>query len=134
MIASCSSDAVGEAFRKIQCGTEWGCSLGGFRGTPTQDNDLRETRPIKNVLGKDAYRTPVSSTKSYTEHLVGASGAMEDICCLKSISTGKLLGTSNLAKLNPHCDLSYLPNAQVETCLNRNFGFAGHNSALFSVR
>ncbi len=103
-------------------------------GTSTLANDVHETRAIQAALGKDAYRIPISGTKSYTRHLIGAAGALETIFCLKSIESGTLPATINLTTPDPLCDLNYLPNdhgkANVETCLNLNSGFGGHNSAL----
>ncbi|MCP2006274.1 UNVERIFIED_ORG: 3-oxoacyl-[acyl-carrier-protein] synthase II [Buttiauxella agrestis ATCC 33320] len=103
-------------------------------GTSTQSNDLHETRTIKSVFGKQAYNIPISSTKSYTGHLIGASGALESIFCLKSMSTGIVPGTINMTISDPLCDLNYLPNNHLkvspEYCLNLNSGFGGHNSAL----
>ncbi|WP_409581390.1 hypothetical protein [Vibrio owensii] len=87
---------------------------------------MKKRQPI---LGLD-----ISATKSYTGHLIGASGALESIFCLKSIETRVLPATVNLNTPDPLCDLNYLANehgsVNVETCLNLNSGFGGHNSAL----
>lgn len=103
-------------------------------GTSTPDNDIHETRSIKLALGSAAYNVPISSTKSYTGHLIGAAGAIETIFCLKTLETGILPATLHLTDPDPHCDLNYLPNqhqfADVQHCLNLNSGFGGHHSTL----
>ncbi|CAH2935739.1 MAG: 3-oxoacyl-[acyl-carrier-protein] synthase, KASII (EC [uncultured Paraburkholderia sp.] len=104
-------------------------------GTSTQLNDLYETRAIKKVLGNQAYDVPVSSTKSYTGHLVGAAGSFETIVCVKALNEGLLPATLNLELPDPECDLNYLPNehhydASVRLALNISSGFGGQNAAL----
>lgn len=104
-------------------------------GTSTPLNDLSETECIKAAFGKNAYRIPISSTKSYTGHLIGAAGAMESIFCLKALETGTILATANLWRPDPACDLDYVPHHHrqadsLEYALNLNYGFGGANSAL----
>ncbi|SFN35730.1 beta-ketoacyl-[acyl-carrier-protein] synthase family protein [Xenorhabdus japonica] len=103
-------------------------------GTSTLENDLHETLSLKHALGKMAYNIPISSTKSYTGHLIGAAGALESIICLKAIETGIMPATLNLQNVCSECDLDYLPNEHrfglVERCLNLSAGFGGHNTAL----
>lgn len=104
-------------------------------GTSTQLNDLYETRAIKKVFGKGAYAIPVSSTKSYTGHLVGAAGSFETIVCVKAINDDILPATINLHRPDPECDLNYLPNEHLSglsprVALNLSAGFGGHNAAL----
>lgn len=104
-------------------------------GTSTPLNDLSETECIKAAFGKTAYRIPVSSTKSYTGHLIGAAGALESIFCLKALETGTIPATANLWRPDPACDLDYVPhqhrqNSELEYALNLNYGFGGANSAL----
>lgn len=103
-------------------------------GTSTPSNDSIETLAIKRVFGDDAYRVPISSTKSMTGHLVSAGGAVEAIACLLAIRDGVLPPTINLETRDPECDLNYLPNEAVnkavDVVLSNSFGFGGQNTAL----
>jgi 3-oxoacyl-[acyl-carrier-protein] synthase II len=103
-------------------------------GTSTPLNDVNESDSIKEALGADAYRLPISSTKSYTGHLIGAAGALESLICLKVIASGVIPATANLREPDPDCDLDYVPNehrrGNVRRCLNLSFGFGGANAAL----
>lgn len=103
-------------------------------GTSTPANDRIETRAIKSLFGADAARTPISSTKSMTGHLLGASGAVELILCLLSIRDKVLLPTINYTEVDPECDLDYIPNtprnATITRAMSNSFGFGGHNACL----
>ena len=103
-------------------------------GTSTQLNDVAETRAFKAVFGDDAYRIPVSSTKSMTGHLLGAAGAFEAMVCLLAMRDQYLPPTINLDNADPECDLDYVPNvgrsATPTLTLSTSFGFGGHNAAL----
>ncbi len=103
-------------------------------GTSTLLNDRAETRAIKNVFGPDAYRIPVSATKSMTGHLLGAAGVVEAIICVLAINHGVVPPTINLDSPDPECDLDYVPHqaraVSVETAVSNSFGFGGHNSVL----
>jgi 3-oxoacyl-[acyl-carrier-protein] synthase II len=107
-------------------------------GTSTPLNDVNETASIKVALGEAAYRIPVSSTKSYSGHLIAAAGSFETIVCLKSIETGIVPATIHLNDPDPECDLDYVPNthrnSKVDTTLNLSFGFGGANAALVIER
>lgn len=105
-----------------------------LHGTSTQKNDVNETNSIKFALGEAAYSIPMSSTKSYTGHLIGAAGALESIFCLKAIGSGVIPATINLRHPDPECDLNYTPNQHsrghtIHTALNLSFGFGGANCA-----
>jgi len=103
-------------------------------GTSTPLGDVAETRAIKAVFGAAARKLAVSSTKSATGHLLGASGGIESIACIKAIENNTLPPTINLDNPDPDCDLDYVPNiprdARVRTVLNNSFGFGGHNACL----
>ncbi len=102
-------------------------------GTSTPYNDKFETLAIKKVFGEHAQKLAVSSTKSMTGHLLGAAGGIESVICAKTIQTGKIAPTINLANPDPECDLDYVPNeareAKVRTVLSNNLGFGGQNAA-----
>ncbi len=107
-------------------------------GTSTKLNDRGETAAIKTVFGERAYQIPVSSTKSMTGHLLGASGALEALICTKIINEGIIPPTINYETPDPECDLDYVPNqareAQVQHALSNSFGFGGHNATLIISR
>jgi 3-oxoacyl-[acyl-carrier-protein] synthase II len=104
-------------------------------GTATPAGDAAETLAIKAVFGEQAYRIPVSSTKSMIGHTLGASGAIELVGCVKAIETGMVPPTINLDTPDPECDLDYVPNkarsvGNVRVVLKNSFGFGGQNACL----
>ena len=103
-------------------------------GTSTQLNDKSETAAIKTVFGEQAYRVPISSTKSMTGHLLGAAGALEALICIKVLQEGLLPPTINYETRDPECDLDYVPNqarsAAARHVMSNSFGFGGHNATL----
>ena len=103
-------------------------------GTGTMLNDQSETRAIKAALGDLAYKIPISSTKSMTGHMMGATGALEVIFCAQSLREGILPPTIHYQTPDPECDLDYIPNKarEVKTSLviSNAFGFGGHNAVL----
>jgi len=103
-------------------------------GTGTTHNDLIETRAIKRIWGEDAYKIPVSSTKSMIGHTLGASGAIELIISLLAITEGFIPPTINYETKDPNCNLDYVPNIgrdqKVNCVLSNNFGFGGNNCSV----
>ena len=107
-------------------------------GTSTYLNDKSETSAIKTVFGELAYKIPVSSTKSMTGHLLGASGAVEAVFCALTIMDNILPPTMNYETPDPVCDLDYVPNqprkAEPNHVMSNSFGFGGHNATLVLSR
>lgn len=107
-------------------------------GTSTYLNDKSETAAIKTVFGEQAYGTPISSTKSMTGHLLGASGALEAIIGAMTIQENILPPTINYETPDPVCDLDYVPNQPRKTVvthvMSNSFGFGGHNATLILSR
>jgi 3-oxoacyl-[acyl-carrier-protein] synthase II len=105
-------------------------------GTGTELNDIAESIAIKSVFGDRAYKIAVSSTKSSLGHLLGASGAVELIVCIKVINESVIPPTINLENPDERCDLKmdYVPlkarQAKVGIAMSNSFGFGGHNACL----
>lgn len=103
-------------------------------GTSTPLNDKSETAAIKTVFGGQAYKIPISSTKSMTGHLLGASGAVEAVFSILAMREGIIPPTINYQTPDPECDLDYVPNqprkAEIRHAMSNSFGFGGHNATL----
>ncbi len=103
-------------------------------GTSTPLNDAVETGAIKKLFEDQAYKVPVSSTKSMIGHSLGAAGALEAVACIKSITDGIVHPTINYETPDPECDLDYVPNEarklDVKVVLSNAFGFGGQNACL----
>lgn len=103
-------------------------------GTSTKLNDKIETLAIKRVLGIQAKKVMVSSTKSMTGHLLGAAGGVEFVACILAIKDGIIPPTINYEYPDPDCDLDYVPNTsrkvEVDVCMSNSLGFGGHNATL----
>ena len=107
-------------------------------GTATPLNDITETLAIKTVFGDHAYKIPISSIKSMTGHMMGATGALEAASCIYAILQGVVPPTKNLTEPDPLCDLDYVPQEArkhtVHAAMNNSFGFGGHNSVVIFKR
>ena len=106
-------------------------------GTSTPYNDRGETAAIKKVFGERAKKIPVSSTKSVTGHLLGATGAVELVATIMAMRKSIIPPTINYKVPDPECDLDYVPNEarqkEIKVALSNSFGFGGHN-AVIAVR
>lgn len=103
-------------------------------GTSTHLNDLCETLAIKKVFGDYAYNIPISSTKSMTGHLLGATGAVEAIICAKALQEGFIPPTIGYETKDEELDLDYVPNVgrskELKYALSNTLGFGGHNATI----
>ncbi|CAM3038825.1 beta-ketoacyl-ACP synthase II [Sporolactobacillus spathodeae] len=103
-------------------------------GTSTEANDSMETEAVKTVFGKHAYDVAISSTKSMTGHLLGASGGIEAIFAIKAIEDGVVPPTINYQTPDEACDLNYVPNEAIKKdvtiSISNSFGFGGHNATV----
>ena len=103
-------------------------------GTSTYYKDLYETMAIKTVFGEKAYDLCVSSTKSMTGHLLGASGAIEAVVCAMSIEDSFVPPTINIQEVGEDLDLDYVPNQgkekNIRYALSNSLGFGGHNATI----
>ena len=103
-------------------------------GTSTLLNDKNESNAIKEVFGKHAYSLKISSTKSMTGHLLGASGAIESIASVLAIQNNMAPPTINYSTPDPDCDLNYISNESlsfpINAVISNSFGFGGHNAVI----
>ncbi len=103
-------------------------------GTGTHLNDSMETKAIKEVFGEAAYKLHISSTKSMTGHMLGATGAVEIIASALALKDKIVPPTINYVEKDPECDLDYTPNkavnADIEYAMSSSLGFGGHNACV----
>ncbi|MCB2297911.1 beta-ketoacyl-ACP synthase II [Clostridium tagluense] len=103
-------------------------------GTSTPYNDKFETAAIKSAFGEYAYKIPISSTKSMTGHLLGASGAIEAIVCVKALEESFVPATIGYSVPDEECDLDYVPNVGrkqgLKYAMSNSLGFGGHNATI----
>lgn len=103
-------------------------------GTSTPLNDKSETAAIKTVFGEQAYNVPISSTKSMTGHLLGATGAVEAVACIMALRESIIPPTIHYQVPDPECDLDYVPNqarkVELNHTISNSFGFGGHNATI----
>ncbi len=107
-------------------------------GTSTPLNDKSETAAIKTVFGEQAYKVAISSTKSMTGHLLGASGSLEAAICVQIFKENILPATVHYETKDPECDLDVIPNTPrpmtPKHIMSNSFGFGGHNATLVFSR
>lgn len=103
-------------------------------GTSTPLNDKSETLAIKKAFGDNAYKILISSTKSMTGHMLGATGGVEAIASILALRDGVVPPTIGLKEPDPECDLDYVPlvarKAEIKLALSVNLGFGGHNACV----
>ena len=103
-------------------------------GTSTPLNDLYETQAVQTIFGKHAQKLMISSTKSMTGHMLGATGGVEAIFAVKALQEGVIPPTINLDNPDPECDLDYVANVartkEIHTAMSSTFGFGGVNAVL----
>ena len=126
----------------MRCATRWTTPRCGpdqieyinAHASSTQINDSTETLAIKTVLGDHAYKIPVSGTKAYHAHPLGATGAIETVVAALTLERGWVPPTLHLEEQDPACDLDVVPNEgrdlPVKRILSNSFGFGGINSCL----
>ena len=105
-------------------------------GTSTPLGDAAETIAIKTVFGDHARKVGISSTKSQLGHLLGASGGVELVICMKALAHQICPPTINYHTPDPACDLDYTPNTprerRLRTVMSNSFGFGGHNASIIA--
>ena len=103
-------------------------------GTSTKLNDANETVAVKEVFGDRAYNIPVSSTKSMTGHMLGATGTVEAALTALAVKNSVIPPTINQVTKDPDCDLDYVPNeardGKLKAALTNSYGFGGTNSVI----
>jgi 3-oxoacyl-[acyl-carrier-protein] synthase II len=103
-------------------------------GTSTPLNDKGETNAIKNAFGDHATKLMVSSTKSMTGHILGASGGVEGVITAMAISQSYVPATINFKEKDEDCDLDIVPNegrnAEITYAMSNSLGFGGHNASV----
>ena len=107
-----------------------------LHGTSTGLGDIAEPKAVINVFGEHAYKLSISSTKSMTGHLLGATGALEALASIMAIKTGDIPPTINFSELDPNIDskldftFNKTKHREVRATLSNTFGFGGHNASI----
>lgn len=112
----------------------WQVDYINAHGTSTPLNDKGETRAVKLALGEAAKKVMISSTKSMTGHLLGASGALEGVITALSVKNDFVPATINYREPDEECDLDIVPGegrkAKVNVAMSNSLGFGGHNATI----
>ncbi len=107
-------------------------------GTSTPLNDRTETAAVKLAFQEHAKKLAMSSTKSNTGHLLGASGAIEAIITIKALQEGYIPATIHYVHPDEECDLDIVANegrnAQLRYAMSNSLGFGGHNASLIFAK
>lgn len=130
-----ASRAIKQSLTEAQFDAEKDVLYINAHGTSTPLNDKSETRAIKLAMGEEAaHKAMISSTKSMTGHMLGATGAVELIAAALTLKNGVVPPTIGLNDPDPECDLDYVPNvarkADVTVAISNSLGFGGHNSCV----
>mgnify|MGYP002513079456 CR=1 FL=1 len=130
-----ASRAIKQALDEAQFDAEKDLLYINAHGTGTPLNDAAETKAIKLAMGEEAAkRAKITSTKSITGHMLGATGAVELIASALSLYHGIVTPTIGLTNPDPECDLDYTPNvarkADVTVAISNSLGFGGHNGCV----
>ncbi|MBQ3581442.1 MAG: beta-ketoacyl-ACP synthase II [Alistipes sp.] len=130
-----ASRAIKQSLDEAQFDAEKDVLYINAHGTSTPLNDKSETRAIKLAMGEEAaHKAMISSTKSMTGHMLGATGAVELIAAALTLKNGVVPPTIGLNDPDPECDLNYVPNvarkADVTVAISNSLGFGGHNSCV----
>ena len=105
-------------------------------GTSTPLGDIAEIKAVQQLFGEHAYKMNISSTKSMTGHLLGATAAIEALACVMAITKGVVPPTINVENLDPQIDdklnltLGEAQRRNVSAAMSNTFGFGGHNSTI----
>jgi 3-oxoacyl-[acyl-carrier-protein] synthase II len=129
--------AMRDALTDAQLGIE-AIDYVNAHASSTQLNDSTETASIKSVFGEQAKKTPISGTKGYYAHPLGATGAIEASLCALALDRQWIPPTINYANPDPACDLDVVPNrgrkAELSHVMSNSFGFGGINACLILGR
>ena len=130
-----ASRAIKQSLDEAQFDAEKDVLYINAHGTSTPLHDKSETRAIKLAMGEEAaHKAMISSTKSMTGHMLGATGAVELIAAALTLKNGVVPPTIGLNDPDPECDLDYVPNvarkADVTVAISNSLGFGGHNSCV----
>ena len=129
-----ASRAIKQALDEAQFDAEKDLLYINAHGTGTPLNDAAETKAIKLAMGEAAHKAKITSTKSITGHMLGATGAVELIASALSLHHGIVTPTIGLTNPDPECDLDYTPlkaqEAPLTVAISNSLGFGGHNACV----
>ena len=130
-----ASRAIKQALDEAEFDTEKDLLYINAHGTGTPLNDAAETKAIKLAMGEEAaHKAKITSTKSITGHMLGATGAVELIASALSLHHGIVTPTIGLTNPDPECDLDYTPlkarKADLTVAISNSLGFGGHNACV----